>query len=60
MILFGIVFWSMVFAETYRCFPKMDKHRRTVMSATNATIMTAFLIIAVYLFMYLWFGRMIT
>ena len=57
--IFGIIAWLQIYMETYRHFPKMDKHQRIIMSATSATIAAIILLIAVYLFMEWLVGHMI-
>jgi len=46
---FGFIAWQMIFFETYRHFPKMDKSERIGLSFTNTTIMTIMLGIVVYI-----------
>jgi hypothetical protein len=50
---FGIVFWIMIFLNTYRHFPKMNPEERLWMCIINSTLMTLILMGIVYLF--LWF-----
>ena len=57
--IFGFIFWLQIYMETYRHFPKMDKHKRIIMSATSATVATIILLIAVTLFMYWLFEHII-
>ncbi|MEM4554678.1 MAG: hypothetical protein QXT25_02410 [Candidatus Anstonellaceae archaeon] len=46
-IAFGAFAWILVFAETYRHFPKMEKVKRIEYSAKQATFLVAFLVAAV-------------
>ncbi len=49
MLVFGLVGWLMVFLETYRHFPKMEKTERIRLSVTNATVMTIMLVVVCYI-----------
>jgi len=54
LILFGgSIVWLMVFLATYPHFPRMEKHKRIMLTFTNATslavLFMAILVIAVYL-----------
>jgi uncharacterized membrane protein YidH (DUF202 family) len=53
MAIFGSLLWIMIFLQTYRHFPKMDKHQRISMSVSSATIATVAVMAIVYVFMYL-------
>jgi len=50
--LFGIFLWLIIFLNTYRHFPKMEKSKRINLSVLNATIPTV-TILALILFV-LW------
>ena len=50
---FGLIFWLMIFLNTYRHFPKMNPTERLWMCIESATMITLILMGVVYLF--LWF-----
>ena len=50
-MVFGALFWVLIFFETSRHFPKMDRTKRICMGAFNATALTAVILLAVMLFM---------
>nr|AQS28351.1 hypothetical protein [uncultured archaeon] len=50
---FWIALWLMIFLNTYRHFPKMERGERLRLSAINATVPTLILIGIIYLA--LWF-----
>ncbi len=52
-LLFGPLFWAMVYLQTYRHFPKMERRKRVVHAATAATVLTLFLLAVVLLALYL-------
>jgi len=53
MAIFGSLLWIMIFLQTYRHFPKMDKSQRISLSVSSATIATVAVMAIVYVFMYL-------
>jgi len=56
---FGIPFWLMIFLNTYRHFPKMNKENMIWMSIVNATVLTLILIGLVYLALWFILGNFI-
>jgi len=59
VIAFGISFWLMIFLNTYRHFPKMNKENMIWMSIVNATVLTLILIGLVYLALWFILGNFI-
>jgi len=51
--IFGIIEWIIVFLETYRHFPKMEKSNRIRNSTIDATLMTVTITAITYFFLYL-------
>lgn len=52
-VIFGIIEWIIVFLETYRHFPKMERQKRIRNSVYDATIMSVIMTAIIYFFMYL-------
>ncbi|MBU5689489.1 MAG: hypothetical protein KQA41_04710 [Candidatus Aenigmarchaeota archaeon] len=55
IILFGIFGWITIFLETWRHWPKLETKKRIEMSVSNATFLTLFLIISIYIFLQVMF-----
>jgi len=53
--MFGIIEWVIIFLESYRHFPEMEKQKRIKNSVYNATIMTIVMTAIIYFFMYIMF-----
>jgi hypothetical protein len=53
---FGLLEWLMIFFETYRHFPKMEKIQRIQMSFVTATELALFISILCYVTLYLIMG----
>jgi hypothetical protein len=53
---FVLLLWLMIFLETYRHFPKMEKNQRIRMSFVNATELALFISILCYVTLYLIVG----
>ena len=51
--IFGIIEWVIVFLETYRHFPRMEKQKRIMNSVYDATLMTVTITAITYFFLYL-------
>ena len=52
-LLFTAILWIMVFIETYMHFPKMDPKQRLGMSLFNASVLSVFLLVFVFIALYL-------
>ena len=49
----GLLFWVMIFIQTYRPFPKMEPGKRLRISIEQATALSLFLVIAVMVSLWL-------
>ena len=52
-LIFGLLFWIMIFIQTYRHFPKMESGKRLRISIGQATALSLFLVIAVMVSLWL-------
>lgn len=50
-VVLSVIAWIMVFLETYRHFPKMEKAKRISMSVQSATLLALVIIVLGFLFM---------
>jgi len=50
-LMFGTLFWIMIFLGSYRHFPKMNKRQKIMMSAASATLLTFILLAITYVAM---------
>jgi uncharacterized membrane protein YidH (DUF202 family) len=53
---FGALEWMVLFVYTYKTFPKLEPHKRFYLAVTNASILTAILLLIVGVSMYLLFS----
>ena len=52
-LVFSVIEWLIVFLETYRHFPKMEKEKRIRNSIIDASVFTFTIFFILYFFMYL-------
>ncbi len=53
VVLGSTIIWMMVFLGTYPHFPRMEKQKRIALSAKNATVMTAVLMLIIVITLYI-------